>query len=75
MSRSRKRNKIRGITTAKSEKQDKQDANRRFRRIVNQKVKQGGTELPKLKELSNVWGFEKDGKIYDPKMTKKEMRK
>ncbi|WP_305983202.1 hypothetical protein [Roseivirga thermotolerans] len=75
MSRSKKKNKIRGITTAESEKQDKRDANRKFRRTINQKVKQGDTELPDLKELSNVWGFDKDGKIYDSEMTKKDMRK
>ena len=65
MSRSKKKSKIRGNTAAESEKQDKRDANRRFRRIVNQKVKQGDMEIPDLKEISNVWGFDKDGKIYD----------
>mgnify|MGYP001799486615 CR=1 FL=1 len=75
MSRSRRKNKIRAITTADSEKQDKRDANRRFRRVVNQKVKQGKTELPLVRELSDVWGFEKDGKIYDAEMTERDMRK
>ena len=75
MSRSRKKNKIRGITTAESEKQHKRDANRKFRRTINQKVKNGDNELPELKAVSNVWAFDKDGKIYDSEMSKKDMRK
>ncbi len=75
MSRSRRKSKNRGITTAATEKQDKRDANRKFRRRINLKVKQGDTELPLLKELSNVWSFDKDAKIYDPKMSAKDMRK
>ncbi len=39
MSRSKKKTKIHGITTATSEKENKQDANRKFRRIVKQKLK------------------------------------
>lgn len=75
MSRSRKKSKIHGITTAESEKQDKQEANRRLRRVVKQKVNQGETELPELREISNIWGFAKDGKIYHPETPKKLMRK
>ena len=75
MSRSRRKNKIRGLCSTDSEKQDKRDANRQFRRVINQKVKQAETELPLLRELSNVWCFEKDGKIYDAEMTEKDMRK
>lgn len=75
MSRSKKKTKIQGITTAKSEKIDKRNANRKFRRVIKQKVKINETELPKLRELSNVWGFSKDGKIYNPEMTDKDLRK
>lgn len=75
MSRSEKKTKIRGITTAKSEKENKQDANRKYRRIVKQKVKSKDSELPEIREISNVWSFDKDGKIYDPKMTDKDLRK
>ncbi|WP_185156041.1 hypothetical protein, partial [Fulvivirga kasyanovii] len=67
--------KIRGITSANSEKQNKRKANRRLRRIVNQKVKEGEVDLPELKEVSNVWSFDKDGKAYNPDMGDKEMRK
>ncbi len=75
MSKSEKKTKIRGITTAKSEKENKQDANRKFRRIIKQKVKSNESELPRIRELSNVWSFDKDGKIYDSKMTEKDLRK
>lgn len=75
MSRSIKKTKIHGITTAKSEKEDKQDANRKFRRVIKQKVKSEKTALPELREISNVWSFDKDGKRYNPEMTDKDMRK
>jgi len=71
MSRSKKKTKIRGITTAKSEKENKQNANRKFRRIVKQKIITEKTELPKVREVSNVWSFDKDGKRYNSKMTEK----
>lgn len=75
MSRSEKKTKIRGITGAKSEKENKQDANRKYRRIVKQKVKSNESDLPDIKEVSNVWSFDKDGKIYDSEMTEKDLRK
>ncbi|MCB4800316.1 hypothetical protein [Neotamlana laminarinivorans] len=75
MSRSKKKTKIQGITTATSEKENKQDANRKFRRIIKQKIKAEETELPELREVSNVWSFDKDGKRYSPEMTEKELRK
>ena len=58
-----------------SEKENKRDANRKFRRIIKQKVDSGKTELPELREISNVWSFDKDGKIYNSEMTEKELRK
>lgn len=75
MSRSKRKTKIHGNTSAKSEKENKRDANRKLRRIVKQKVNSGKTELPELREVSNVWAFEKDGKRYNPEMTEKELRK
>lgn len=75
MSRSEKKTKIRGITGAKSEKENKQDANRKYRRIVKQKVKSNKSDLPEIKEVSNVWSFDKDGKRYDSEMTEKDLRK
>lgn len=75
MSRSKKKTKIQAITTAKSEKDNKTEANRKLRRIVKQKVNSGQMDLPDLREVSNVWNFDKDGKKYKPEMTKKELRK
>ncbi len=75
MSRSKKKTKIHGNTIAKSEKENKQKANRKLRRIVKQKVNSGDTELPELREVSNVWSFDKDGKRYNSEMTEKELRK
>jgi len=75
MSRSKKKTKIHGITTADSEKENKREANRKFRRIVKQKIKAPTSELPKLRQISNVWSFDKDGKRYNPEMTDKELRK
>jgi len=75
MSRSKKKTKITGITTAESEKEDKQEANRKLRRKTKEILKQGKEELPKLKEVSNVWSFSKDGKKYNKDMSDKEMRK
>ena len=75
MSRSKKKIRFRAITTAVSEKENKVDAHRRFRRIVKQKIKLGEENLPLVRELSNVWHFDKDGKIYDAEMDEKLMRK
>jgi hypothetical protein len=70
MSRSYRKTPITGITMARSEKTDKRLANRRLRR----KVKTGALEL-RLREVSDIWGFEKDGKIYWRDLPEKEMRK
>lgn len=63
MSRSRKKTPISGISTARSEKQDKRLANRKLRHAVKQRL---GTDpddvLPVLREVSNVWSMAKDGK-------------
>ncbi|MBQ4804542.1 hypothetical protein J8L88_16900 [Aquimarina sp. MMG015] len=75
MSRSKKKTKIHGNTTATSEKENKRDANRKFRRVVKQKVKLDETKLPELREVSNVWSFDKDGKRYNSEMTEKDLRK
>ncbi|AXO79034.1 hypothetical protein DZC78_01100 [Olleya aquimaris] len=75
MSRSKKKTKIQAITTAKSEKDNKTEANRKLRRIVKQKVNSGQMDLPDLREVSNVWNFNKDGKKYKPEMTEKDLRK
>jgi len=75
MSRSKKKTKIHENTTKQSEKENKQDANRKLRRTVKQKIHSGATILPKIREVSNIWTFNKDGKRYNHKMTEKELRK
>lgn len=62
MSRSHRKNPFIGITTAESEKQDKQLANRRFRRNSKQLIKVGKEPHLSLNEVSNIWKFDKDGK-------------
>ncbi len=75
MSDSKRKTKIIGITGADSEKKSKEDANRKLRHKVKEKLKSGIEDLPNIREVSNVWGFEKDGKRYDESMTEKDMRK
>ncbi len=75
MSRSTKKSKIKGISSATSEKKDKQIANRKFRRTVKQKVNLGNDEIPDLKEITNKFSFDKDGKIYDSEMSERDLRK
>ena len=64
MSRSYKHTTISGITTATSEKRDKQLANRRFRRISRHRVRTETEPLIDLDEISDIWDFQKDGKRY-----------
>lgn len=75
MSRSYLKNKIVGYTTKESEKRDKTIANKRFRRLVKVRVAKRIEVLPLVREVSNIYQFDKDGKHYYSKMTKLEMRK
>ncbi len=62
MSRSYRRTPIRGITTAASEKRDKQLASRRLRRVVKQVLKHEPEApiLPLQREVSDVWAMDFD---------------
>ena len=75
MSRSKKKIPKSGITTAETEKKDKRLANRKFRRINNQKLMMGKENFSLMREVSNVWGFDKDGKIFLKNPTDKDFRK
>ena len=77
MSRSRKRTPILSITTSTSEKEDKTKGNRSLRRSVHMicddvtkemiiENDEVDIEFPKVREVSDVWGFSKDGKRYNP---------
>ena len=66
MSRSRKKTPITGISSADSEKAEKQANHRRERRRIRQVL---GVEpecevLPHTRELSNPWIMSKDGRVY-----------
>jgi hypothetical protein len=66
MTRSRKKTPISGITTVRSEKQDKRLGNRRVRRAVKQALATSVDVdiLPHRRELTNPWTMAKDGKIW-----------
>lgn len=69
MSRSRRKTPIIGWTTAPSEKEDKRLANRRLRRIVRNilRTQEDPDVLPDLREVSDPWDMNKDGKQWiDP---------
>ncbi|MCB0324526.1 MAG: hypothetical protein KDD69_13180 [Bdellovibrionales bacterium] len=77
MARSRRKTPIVGITTAPSEKEDKQAANRRLRRSTRRKLSSGADAacLPEKRDAGNVWAMAKDGKQYLQKPTQKDLRK
>lgn len=78
MSRSRKKTPVAGMTTAVSEKQDKRLYNRRYRRVTKQMVhiEPAREVLPHLREYSDPWGMDKDGKHrFDPLKYPERMRK
>jgi hypothetical protein len=67
MSNSKKKHPIVARTCAESEKKDKRSANRALRRTVNSSLRNADFEnyvVPLIREVSNVWSFAKDGKIY-----------
>ena len=75
MSRSRRKNPIRGNTTAESEKHSKLKANRKLRRLTKETLKNRKEVLPLLREVSDKWNFEKDGKKYVTNLSEKKLRK
>lgn len=75
MSRSRKKIPITGITSAKTEKNNKRKANRKFRRVTKIQIRKGDSQLVTIKEVSNVWSFDKDGKQFLQNPKKKDFRK
>lgn len=62
MSRSRRKNPICGVTTAKSEKWDKKKAHRKERRKVKQALIEDAEDMPHKNEFYNPWNANKDGK-------------
>ncbi len=78
MSRSRRKNPVAGITTAHSEKEDKQLANRKLRRRVNITLRTDpDTEVyPIERDVASPWTMSKDGKArFDPGAHPERIRK
>lgn len=78
MSRSRRKTSISGNAKSNSEKQDKREYNRRYRRVFRQKllINPFKDTFPHLREYSNLWSMSKDGKRwFDAKKYPKLMRK
>jgi hypothetical protein len=75
MARSFRHTPIFGITTSQSEKRDKRLANRRLRRAVRLQVQRGSEVLSLLREVSDVWCFDKDGRAYNSRASARDMRK
>ena len=75
MSRSVRRTKIFGITTAETEKQDKRRWNRTFRKVCKKLIRLEKEAPSKIQGVTDVWDGAKDGKRYYRQATKKDMRK
>ena len=75
MSRSYKRIGVSPWTTSESEKSDKIIANRRFRRRVTHALKKGRySRLPfKMREVSNIYSWDKDGKVLHNNISSKTL--
>ena len=71
MSRSKRKTPITGLTTADSEKEDKNLANRRFRRASKNRIKSNKEPFINLNEVSDIWNFAKDTKRYYDKEDQK----
>ncbi len=61
MSRSYRKSPFVGVTCARSEKDNKRFANRRYRRRVSGALRKD-SEPPLIREVSNEWLFAKDGR-------------
>ncbi|TDS11714.1 hypothetical protein B0I21_10755 [Sphingobacterium paludis] len=75
MSRSVRKTKIFGITTAETEKQDKRRWNRTFRKVCKKLIRLEKDPPIKIQGVTDVWDGAKDGKRYYRQATKKDMRR
>lgn len=75
MSRSLRKTRIFGITTAETEKQDKRRWNRTFRKVSKKLIRLEIEAPSKVRAVVNVWDGAKDGKRYYRAATKRDMRK
>jgi hypothetical protein len=76
MSRSRRKNPICGNAKAESEKEDKQRANRVFRRREKDAIRKRKDPPEDINEVITDWDMAKDGKQrFDPERWPEGMRK
>jgi len=76
MARSRRKTKIFGSTTCRSEKEDKRLMNRAIRSKVKAKLKhQDDDDLPDKDHIMSTWEMGKDGKGYWKDAKDSDMRK
>ena len=75
MSRSVRKTKIFGITTAATEKQDKRRWNRTFRKVSKKLIRLDQDAPIKIQGVTDIWDGAKDGRRYYQNATKKDMRK
>jgi len=75
MSRSIRKTKIFGYTTAETDKQDKRRWNRVFRKVSKNLIRLEKEAPVKIQDVTSVWDGSKDGKQYYHGATKKDMRK
>lgn len=78
MANSYRKTPVSGITTARSEKQDKKIWHSRMRAATRTHLRSGRDidVMPVEREVSNVWSFDKDGKSrFDPRKHPNLMRK
>jgi len=62
MSRSRKKNPYHGNTGDRSQKFDKKQAHKSLRQAEQRALAAGSEISPEIKDVSNTWGWRKDGK-------------
>lgn len=74
MARSRRKVPIIGNSSG-SEKQDKREANRALRRLIRANLDEETEDFPHVREVSDVWAFNKDGKRYNADLDDRHMRK
>ena len=75
MSRSRRKTPITGNACSESEKHDKHLANKALRAKVRDALARDAEVMPIMREASNVWDFNKDGKQWLPKLAIAEQPK
>ncbi|RKS53785.1 hypothetical protein BC962_2041 [Gillisia mitskevichiae] len=75
MSNSKRKHPILPNCFAVSEKAEKQQANRKLRRLVKEKLSDSNYELPDLKEVADKWNWSKDGKSYRSDLSNKQLTK